>query len=345
MPAISTTSDTLEKAWASVYGESQDGGGYYSVRVFGESICSVFVGQHQPSGLIDFAFEVPPKSIKKIQLSQEAKGFEVKVQKTFNAANSKVLRVSICLNRNLFLDLFKVLAADIVEHCLSAATEAEAMTKLHSRLDHWRRFSEKTGDDGLSAREQTGLFGELLFLRTLVDQGVDDSVALDAWHGPLRDNQDFCFGPMAVEVKASTSNNANQVSISNARQLDDTGLDNLYLYHVSLDRRSGSGESLSSAVGNLLSRFKKSGSKCEDLFENLLMSQGYHHSQSPLYDLAGYTLRSQQLYEVTPGFPRIIESDLTSGVVEACYKIDLSSAESFKKDLTQIISAIQKNHE
>ena len=126
MPAISTTSDTLEKAWASVYGESQDGGGYYSVRVFGESICSVFVGQHQPSGLIDFAFEVPPKSIKKIQLSQEAKGFEVKVQKTFNAANSKVLRVSICLNRNSFLDLFKVLAADIVEHCLSAATEAEA---------------------------------------------------------------------------------------------------------------------------------------------------------------------------------------------------------------------------
>ena len=342
MPAISTTSDTLEKAWASVYGESQDGEGYYSVRVFGESICSVFVGQHQPSGLIDFAFEVPPKSIKKIQLSQEAKGFEVKVQKTFNAANSKVFRVSISLNRNSFLDLFKVMAADILEHCLSAATESEAMTTLLSRLGHWRRFSEKAGGEGLSVSEQTGLFGELRFLHTLLDQGVDPVQALKAWHGPLRDNQDFCFGPLAVEVKASTSNNANQVSISNIRQLDDTGLDHLYLYHVSLDRRNGSGDTLPSSIEDLQYRFNHSGSESEDLFEDLLMLQGYHHSQRNLYDMAGYTLRNQQLYEVTSGFPRITESELPLGVVETCYKIDLAVAESYKEDLLHVINNIQK---
>jgi hypothetical protein len=343
MPATSTTSDTLEKAWASVHAKSQNGSGYYSIRVFGESICSIFVGQRQPSGLIDFAFEVAPKSIKKITLSQEAKGFEVKVQKTDNAKNSKVLRVSISLNRHSFLDLFKVLAADIVEHCLSAATESEAMTKLLSRLGHWRRFSEKAGDEGLSDQEQTGLFGELRFLRILLDQSVDPVQSLKAWHGPLRDNQDFCFGPLAVEVKASTSNNANQVSISNVRQLDARGLDHLYLYHVSLDRRNGSGDTLPSAIEDLQSRFRKSGSESEDLFEQLLMLQGYHHSQSNLYDLAGYTLRHQQFYEVTPGFPRILECDIVDGVSEVRYKIDLSCASSFKKELKQTMLAIKQN--
>jgi hypothetical protein len=343
MPATSTTSDTLEKAWVSVQAKSQNGNGHYSTRVLAQSTCSIFVGQREPSGLIDFAFEVSPKSIKKIALSQEAKGFEVKVEKVFN--NTKVLRVSISLNRNSFLDLFKVLAADIVEYCLSAATEAEAMTKLHSRLDHWRRFSEKTGDDGLSVSEQTGLFGELFFLRTLLAHGVDPVQSLKAWHGPLRDNQDFCFGPLAVEVKASTSNNANQVSISNIRQLDDTGLDHLYLYHVSLDRRNGSGDSLPSLIEDLQHRFNHSGSESEDLFEELLMLQGYHHSQSNLYDMAGYTLRNQLLYEITSNFPRITESDLSVGVVEACYIIDLAVAESCEQNLLHVITTIQNNHE
>lgn len=337
MPVTSTTSDILYKAWASVSGESQTGEGYYSVRVFAESICSIFVGQHQPSGLIDVAFEVAPQSIKRISLSQEAKGFEVVVQKTPTTKQSSKLRVSITLNRNSFSDLFQVLANDIVEHCMSAATEADAMARLHTRLDHWRRFSEKSGEEGLSVSEQTGLFGELLFLRNLLAQGVDAVQAVKAWHGPYRDNQDFCFGQKAVEVKASASNNATQVAISNTRQLDNTGLEELYLYHTSLDRRNGSGESLPSAVGSLLSRFRKEGSECEDLFENLLMLQGYHHSQSHLYDLVGYTLRCQQLYEVKTGFPRIIESDLASGVVEASYKIDLSSADPFKIDLNNTI--------
>jgi hypothetical protein len=337
MPVTSTTSETLSQAWASVFGKSQNGEGYYSVRVFAESICSIFVGQYQPSGIIDVAFEVVPQSIKRILLSQEAKGFEVTVQKTPITKQSSKLRVSITLNRHSFSDLFQFLATDIVEHCVSATTEADAMSRLYTRLDHWRRFSEKSGEEGLSVLEQTGLFGELLFLRNLLAHGVDSVKAVRAWHGPYRDNQDFCFGPKAVEVKASSSNNANQVAISNTRQLDNTGLEELYLYHVSLDRRNGSGESLPTAVASLLTQFRKSGSECEELFESLLMLQGYHHSQSNLYDLLGYTLRSQQLYEVKSGFPRIIESDLASGVVEASYKIDLSVAEPFKKDLQKTI--------
>lgn len=345
MQEPSTTSNILEKAWASVAKGGEAVGGYYGVRVFADSPHSIFVGQHKSSGLIDFAFEVPQKSLKKSSLSQEAKGFEVSILKSVDAANRKVCRISITLNRNSFADLFRVMATDIVQHCLATKTEADAVKKLHARLTHWRKFSEKSGDEGLSHKEQTGLFGELLFLQILIENGIDDMQALKAWHGPLRENQDFCFGPSAVEVKASTSNNANQVSIANARQLDDTGLDNLYLYHASFDRRNGSGESLSSSADKLLSHFKKAGSECEDLYENLLMLQGYHQSQSQLYESEGYTLRFQQLYEVTSNFPRILESELVAGVVKVGYTIDLAVAESYKEDLLHVINNIQKNHE
>ena len=339
MPATSTTSKTLERAWASLADEGKNGEGYYSVRVFAESACSIFVGQHQPSGLIDLSFEVKPDSVKKVSLHHEAKGFEVNVQKAPTAPDKNLRRICITLNRKSFSELFKYLAADIVGKCNMAKTEADAVQILDARLDNWRRFLEKTGTDGLSTTLQTGLFGELFFLRALLTKGVSSSCALNAWHGPLRENQDYCFGPMAVEIKASTSNNANCVSISNVRQLDDTGLENLYLYHASFDRREGSGETLKNSVDSLLSFFQKSGSACEDMFESLLITQGYHHCQSHLYDLAGYTLRNQQLYEVKEGFPRITESDLTEGVVEARYKIDLSTAETFKKDLNQIIES------
>ena len=108
---------------------------------------------------------------------------------------------------------------------------------------------------------------------------------------------------------------------------------------MSFDRRDGSGETLPTAVGKLLSQFESIGSECADLFETLLMDQGYHHSQGHLYELPGYTLRKRQLYKVAPDFPRIIESDLPSGVVETSYKIDLSSAEKFKRNLDKTISS------
>lgn len=339
MPATSTTSNTIEKAWTSVATEAMNGDGYYSVRVFADSVCSIFVGQHQPSGLIDFSFEVDPASIKRIALRHEAKGFDVTIQKASNPPDSKIRQITISLNRASFHDLFKALAIDVIGHCIQASTEADAVIKLDSRLEHWRRFSERSGADGLSIPFQIGLFGELLFLRTMVERGVDNAYAIKSWHGPLRENQDFCFGPTAVEVKAGTSNNPNLVSISNTRQLDGTGLAHLFLYQAWFDRRDGSGETLPSAVESLLSHFREDGSNCEDLVESLLIAQGYHHSQSHLYDVAGYTLRTEQLYEVSPGFPRITESDLASGVVEATYKIDLSTAAPFKRNLHQFIDS------
>ncbi|MDB4734542.1 PD-(D/E)XK motif protein [Akkermansiaceae bacterium] len=339
MPATSTTSDAIEKAWSAVAMEATNGDGYYSVRVFAESACSIFVGQHQPSGLIVFSFEVDPESIKKLTLRQEAKGFQIAIQKPSNAPNQKVRRITISLNRASFRDLFKALAIDVISHCILASTEVDAVIRLESRLEHWRRFLEKSGADGLSTSFQIGLFGELLFLRTMVERGADSAHVLKSWHGPHRENQDYCFGPTAVEVKASASNNPNLVSISNTRQLDGTGLAHLFLYQACFDRRDGSGETLPSAVESLLSHFREDGSNCEDLFESLLIAQGYHHSQSHLYDVAGYTLRTQQLYEVSPGFPRITECDLASGVVEATYKIDLSTAAPFKRNLHQFIDS------
>ena len=337
MPETSKISKTLDEAWEAVFEESTENVGHFFKRVFGESLHSIFVGYHQPGGRLDLGFEVASSAIRKISLQQVAKGFQVEVGKPAGIKKPGTARVSVILNRESFSDLFKVLAVDLVEHCLSGKTDSDAMAKVHGRLEHWRKFSEKTPDEGLSVSQQIGLYGELYLLRQLMQDGLDETRAVEAWHGPLRDNQDFCFGPIAIEVKASASNNANEILISNIRQLDNTGLDGLYLYHVSLDRRRGAGESLPAIVDDHRAQMKKSGSASADLFEDLLIDQGYHSAQSYLYESEGYTVRSKQLYAVKEGFPRIIESELAAGVVEANYKISLSSTESFKDNLGDVV--------
>lgn len=342
MQETTTTSDALERAWQKVIKDSLEGAGYYSVKVplKGEGL-SAYVGVSRPSGLLDLAFEVSAKSIRTLKLVSESKGFSVELERTENAAGQRVSRISVSLVSSAFLDLFKVLAADVVEHCLACSSEAKAMVSLSLRLEHWRKFSEKTGAEGLAPHEQTGLFGELFFLKSLLDQKISQDVAIGAWRGPYKDNQDFCFGSIAVEVKTVTSNIMHIVKITNARQLDDTGLDELYLFHCGFDRRQGAGVTLPQMVAEVTNCLDETnGSGAVDTFDNLLLEQGYHHSQAHLYLDWGYSERGSDIYIVEKGFPRIVESGLADGVCSVSYEIDLSSASACKVQFDQLIDSI-----
>ena len=341
MLAISTVSKTLGSAWMEVAASSGAMEGHHSRRVFAKSGRSIFVGLRNPGGIVDFAFEIDGRLAREQSFRNESKGFKVEVE---TQKGSKIARVRIILTHAEFSDLFSVLASDVVKHFLDAVSDSDAVIVLRIRLEHWRRFAEKTGKDGLSLNEQTGLFGELLFLKMLFDADADQSGALRCWHGPLRANQDFGFGSIAVEVKTSTSNTPNIVSISNARQLDDTGVSKLFLYHVSLDRREGSGETLPELIARLGAEIVEKGGAATELFYERLSHLQYLDAQKHLYERHGYTERFHNFYRVESGFPRIIETDLRDGVNEVCYGIDLGVAASERVKPDQVISAILDNY-
>lgn len=114
--------------------------------------------------------------------------------------------------------------------------------ELLNRFEKWKSLFDKVGLQGLTPEEQRGLFGELFFIRKYIQHRSSAVKIIDSWLGPTRHFRDFQSGSWALEVKTTHGNNHQKIQISSERQLDSSNLDNLFLYHLSLDVRPQSGE-------------------------------------------------------------------------------------------------------
>ena len=164
-------------------------------------------------------------------------------------------------------------------------------------------------------------------------------VLTHAWEGPLGANQDFLFGTVAVEVKASTGNETDSVRISNIRQLDDTGLGQLFLHHAAYDFRDGSGRTLPMLVRRLRHCLSASAGALV-IFEERLLAAGYVEPSPSAFDRYGFTTRFRRCFRVATGFPRLLELLLPRGVFNVCYILDLAACAAFEVSGAVVTAAI-----
>lgn len=138
--------------------------------------------------------------------------------------------------------------------------------------------------DGLSKEEQQGLYGELVFLRKMLSRSTNDTYAstLKLWTGVEKTNKDFQGDNWAVEVKTTSTNNAQFITINGERQLDNSLVAHLFIYHLVLEVSKINGESLPMIVAeikNLLS----SNVPALCIFEEKLIEVKYIASHESLY--------------------------------------------------------------
>lgn len=314
--------------------------GYYTRRICSEAPVAVYVRKHHPDGLQGFAIEVSPAIVKPLKLSHATKGFVVSTELDFSAEGKKVCRVAISLGEVAFKELFAELVGHLLDHISNASSEKDAMRSLQSQLLLWRKFLDRGADEGLSENEQTGLYGELALMKLCLKTGIPAIDILNAWTGPNGANQDFTFGSCAIEVKSSSANDANRIRISNIRQLDDTGLEGLFLYHHAFDRRQSSGQTLPQLVQILISLIKEQDAALTVLFDELLMTAGYLHAHQVLYSDVGYTLRYENAYKVDASFPRLLEANLPPGLSEVKFMVDLATTVSSRINREEIFEAL-----
>lgn len=314
--------------------------GYYSRRIYACANVAIYVRRHQPSGGKGIAFEVSPEIVKSLKLSQTTKGFSVSTELDINTDGRKICRVSISIGDPAFEELFTELVGHLLDHILGATSEKDAILSLQSQLLLWRKFLDRGANEGLSEKEQIGLYGELSFLKLCINSGVPAMDALNAWTGPSAENQDFMFGACAVEVKSSAANDANRIQVSNTRQLDDTGLKSLFLHHYALDRRKSSGETLPQLINILTELIKEQDTALPVLFDELLIAAGYLHAHHALYSEAGYALRYENTYLVDENFPRILEASLPCGLSDVKFIVDLASISGQRTDKEEIFKAL-----
>ena len=209
-------------------------------------------------------------------------------------------------------------------------------------LEKWSSFFKQHGSNGLSDEKQRGLFGELFWLRKLLENNIDPSVVLKSWKGQERAYHDFDIKGYAVEVNTTISKAVKKIKISNERQLDDKGFESLRLFVLALMVSEGGGESLPEIISSVREKILSS-PRASNRFEGQLYSAGYLPAHENRYTSTYTPTNGEEgeLFIVREGFPRITETQLPDGVGDISYSVSMAHLDDFKTETDVCVSEIR----
>ncbi len=178
-----------------------------------------------------------------------------------------------------------------------------------------------TGRDGVLRQEaETGLLGEMVVLKSLLDVGVPATFALDAWQGPLDGLQDFLVGSGAIEVKTTLSANGFPATVNSLEQLDETLRQPLFVAGVRLTL-GASGLRLPEFADEIRGLLRAEPTAL-GTFESRLVQAGYLQAFADKY-VRRFTHSGTVVLRVEGEFPRLTRMNVGARVRKARYEIDL----------------------
>lgn len=248
------------------------------------------------------------------------------------------------LRNSEYADIFTAFAEDVAPRVTKALNPNLAASTLLARLRRWQKFLS-AGAGGLSPERQKGLFGELHFLYRHIISAFGPELSVTGWQAPTAAHQDFQFATGSVEVKATAAKQPQAVRITSERQLDETGMRALFLHVVVLDEREVqpgkvmSGESLPEMVEKVRAILHGHDSAIES-FEDKLLDAGYLSVDVYRYGDRRFSLRREDTYQVTGGFPRLVERSLPNGVGDVSYALSLSACQPYTVSVQEMLSTL-----
>jgi len=311
----------IKEIWDQLESHTSTVAGLFKQRYSDTSSCDAFLGIKYPENYRMLIVRTPLKVGKDFNFKYEFKG--VKFDKVYDPDDSNFLLLNLVLVDKQFRDVFDSLVADVLNNIINESELKVILKNYTNRLVKWQSLFERFSQEGLKAEEQRGLFGELFFIRKFLQNNSDFTSILNSWGGPEKQIRDFQSGSWSVEVKTTHGNNHQKVQVSSERQLDTSNLENLFLFHLSLEARQQSGETLNQIVDSV-SEILGSDFISLNRFKNKLLEGGYFDQHKDIYESAGYFIRQEIFYKVENDFPRIEESDIRSGVGDVKYSIVIS---------------------
>jgi hypothetical protein len=317
----------IENIWLGLESDTSSHSGLLYKRYSAEILPDIFIALKAPEKLRCIAFRI--SAVFPFDETQWNRLKDIKIETlTDEKDKSKKFLLILLLNKQ-HKDIFSTLCEDLIFGVSEVSTELTLVEKLLERLAKWQSLFEKIGKQGLSDEVQRGLYGEIYFLRFFLSSVSDKNYCVKSWLGPEKSIQDFQYSNWAVEVKTTHGNNHQKIHITSERQLDDTIIEKIFLYHLSLDVRVGNGESLNILIEDV-SELLSDNTMASNLFKLKLLESGYYDIHKPLYDERGYSIRQENLYRVSGNFPRITENQIPIGVGDVRYSIVLSESEEWR---------------
>ncbi|MCS6245796.1 MAG: PD-(D/E)XK motif protein [Opitutus sp.] len=126
---------------------------------------------------------------------------------------------------------------------------------------------------------------------------------------------------------------------SSERQLDDSHGPILFLYVLMLEAQEGGLATLPALVAQVRAALGELPA-AREAFEDALLAARYLDLHAHRYAATGYAVRQADTFRVGPGFPRIIERDLSPGVGDASYLLSLAACTDFVAPTESIVAAL-----
>ncbi|MBX2938588.1 MAG: PD-(D/E)XK motif protein [Ferruginibacter sp.] len=328
----------IENIWVGLESETSNHSGLLYKRYSAEVLPDVFIALKAPEKLRCIAFRI--SAAFPFYENQWNKLKDIKIETLPDERDKSKKFLLILLLNKQHKDIFSTLCEDLIFGVSDVSTEQTLVEKLLERLAKWQSLFEKVGKQGLSDEAQRGLYGEIYFLRFFLTNNSDKNYCIKSWLGPEKSIQDFQYSNWAVEVKTTHGNNHQKIHITSERQLDDSIIEKIFLFHLSLDVRVGNGESLNILI-DAVSELLNDNTMASNLFKLKLLESGYYDIHKPLYDERGYTIRQVNIYRVTDNFPRITENQIPIGVGDVRYSIVLSESEEWRINHQTLLGEIQ----
>jgi hypothetical protein len=230
-------------------------------------------------------------------------------------------RLVLTLEKHVDRDLFESLCRTLVSALQQATDSAGSLAVALAHIRRWKTFLAGRSQH-LSAEEVRGLFGELTFLLELLERQNSSASAVESWLGPERSHQDFIFGNTAIEIKSLSGAERSSVRISSEDQLESLN-DELFLrvYRLSNLPSVEGAQSLNDLVAAVQGGLTEP--EAVEAFDRKLVAQGY--VPLPDYDQPRFIVSGVHSYRVTAGFPRLMRSELPTGIEKVSYEIRMET--------------------
>jgi len=293
-----------------------------------------FVAMRMPENVKSIAFRLLKTNVD-VSALNDLKDITTEILPDETQPDKMLLLISLA--DNTLSSIFAVLCEDLFNSVSDVREEKELVKSLQNRFLKWKELFELAKSPGLSPEKQIGLFGELFLLKKLLVETGNLTECLNIWVGPDTGIRDFEKNNNAIEVKTTQTHNHQKIRISSERQLDTTLLENLFLFHLSLEKRNGNENSLNKIVTELFSIIGDN-KLLSNVLNRKLISVGYFKHHESCYENISYLIRGEDFYKVTEHFPRIEEKDLMKGVGDVKYSIVLTAeTEKYKTSLSNVI--------
>ncbi|HCR1254486.1 TPA: PD-(D/E)XK motif protein [Pseudomonas aeruginosa] len=310
--------------------------GWRSIDMLQAGSCRIKLARHSPGN--EEAILVGFSSTRLAPVSQLPQGQGFRIERaSLGEAGAPQQWLALVRQPTGSLELFAAVVADVAALLNIPGEPLEELLyqRLLGRVRGWQEFM-RIGREGLGREAEQGLAGELCFLREVVNAGVLQYSAANAWKGPLDGLHDFLLGSGAIEVKSTLATEGFPVRIVSLDQLDDSQAAPLFLAALRL-ATDDVGLTLPEHVADIRNRLSADPAAMA-IFESALHAAGYLDMHAEAYSRR-FSVSELRILLVDSEFPRMIPFNVPAAARWAQYELDLSLLTA---DSLQLAEVLQK---